>query len=451
MTKKSSCLFRYLWGGQLISNLGTQTSLYGIGLWLFAQSGQLLDFGLVAVVVQAARLLALPLFLRVFPTWRPGRLMLLCHATGAVCTTLLAVVLLSSDAAGPPPLIGVLVIQAVAAVTEALLVVRLSSLIPLLISDQESLQRANGLFATVDGLVITMAPFLGSWLVATQGLGGVLLVDGISFVLALLSVVVAPWSRDVRPHDPFTAAAPDQIFAAGTLHRLLALWQRSLPARSALVLTALAAFVYASLEVLFPAWVSLAYSPQWMGWVLITGSLGYVIGFVGWRLLLGHRWRAVLPWALFVQALILMGAGLQAFANRPAFWFGAVLVFSAALPLVMAALHQAWVVLAPRESLPRYFSLRYGCEWATRLCAFLSVPLLVDRGLRPALAWPLWPAWLIESLGTDQGRVMAIAIGAMGWVIVAGLSARRLCLIASPSLDVANLGVDAHPHLQQPK
>ena len=51
----SRLLFRCLWSGQLISNLGTQTSLYGIGLWLFAQSGRLLDFGLVALVVQLAR------------------------------------------------------------------------------------------------------------------------------------------------------------------------------------------------------------------------------------------------------------------------------------------------------------------------------------------------------------------------------------------------------------
>ena len=148
MAKRSSRLFRYLWGGQLISNLGTQTSLYGIGLWLFAQSGQLLDFGLVAMVVQAARLLALPLFLRVFSAWRPGRLMVLCHSTGAVCTALLAFLLLVSSADAPPPLVGVLVIQALAAVAEALLVVRLSSLIPLLISDQERLQRANGLFGS---------------------------------------------------------------------------------------------------------------------------------------------------------------------------------------------------------------------------------------------------------------------------------------------------------------
>lgn len=426
-------MFRYLWGGQLISNLGTQTSLYGIGLWLFAQSGQLLDFGLVAMVVQAARLLALPLFLRVFPAWPPGRLMVLCHATGAVCTALLAVVLLGSSADEPPWLLGVLAIQALAAVAEAMLVVRLSSLIPLLISDQERLQRANGLFATVDGLVITMAPFLGSWLVASQGLGGVLLLDGISFLFALLSVVVAPWSQFRQQLDCAAPGELNQLMAPRTWNRLRALWQRSCPARSALVFTALTAFVYASLEVLFPAWVALAYAPERMGWVLITGCLGYLIGFAGWRWRLGQHWRIVLPLSLMIQALILMGTGLQAFAHRHLVWFGAVLVFSSALPVVMAALHQAWVTLAPRDALPRYFSLRYGCEWATRLFAFFAVPLLVDNGLSPALRWPLWPSWLTESLGTGEGRVMAIAIGALGWVIAAGLSWKQLCLGANPS------------------
>lgn len=44
-----SVLLRCLWGDQLISSLGTQTSLCGIGLRLFAQSDDLLDFGLAAL------------------------------------------------------------------------------------------------------------------------------------------------------------------------------------------------------------------------------------------------------------------------------------------------------------------------------------------------------------------------------------------------------------------
>ena len=46
---------------------------------------------------------------------------------------------------------------------------------------------------------------------------------------------------------------------------------------------------------------------------------------------------------------------------------------------------------------------------------------MVDKGLRPALDWHLCPSWLLTSLGTSEGRVMAIAIGGLGWVIVTGL------------------------------
>ena len=423
----SSRLFRLLWGGQLISNLGTQTSLYGIGLWLFSRSGQLLDFGLVAMVVQAARLLALPLFFRFFYDWRPGRLMVLCHATGAVCTVMLAVILLCSPAGVSPPLLGVLVIQGLAAMAEAMLVVRLSSLIPRLISDQELLRRANGLFASVDGLVIAMVPFLGSWLLATNGLSGILFIDGLSFLLALLSVFVAPWSPDLRRMDYAVYEVKNQLFSPRLLNRLFAFCKCSRPARSVFLFTAMMAFVYASLEILFPAWVVLAYSSDRMGLVLITGCLGYVIGLTAWRWLLGHYWRSFLPLIMSIQALILMGAGMEFFADRRVFWFGAVFVFSAALPVVMASLHQAWVTLAPQEALPRYMSLRYGCEWSTRFCAFFAVPLLVDNALQPFLDWPLWPSWLLASLGTSQGRVMAIAIGGLGWVIVAGLVWESLC------------------------
>ena len=40
--------FRWLWLGQLISNLGTQCILYGVGLWMFSRQERLADFALVA-------------------------------------------------------------------------------------------------------------------------------------------------------------------------------------------------------------------------------------------------------------------------------------------------------------------------------------------------------------------------------------------------------------------
>ena len=254
------------------------------------------------------------------------------------------------------------------------------------------------------------------------------MLDGITFVLALLAVVIAPWQKQIQHLQQAVVSERTPWAPRSTIRRGMQLWQRSWSARSALLLTGIAAFVYAGLEVLFPAWVSLAYPPERMGAVLLVGAFGYLIGFAAWRWRLGRCWRSALLVALLIQALILMGSGLQAFADRDRVWMGAVLVFSCGLPVVMAALHQAWVELAPREALPRYFALRYGCEWSTRLVAFLAVPLLIDRLLRPAMSWSIWPFWLMDALGKGPGREMAIAMGGLGWLIVIAIWIRSYWL-----------------------
>ena len=150
-----------------------------IGLWLFSRSGQLLDFGLVAMVVQAYVCWLCRFFCAFFRlASRSFDGSLSCHWCSF--TAALAVVLLGSSDGKNLPLIGVLAIQGVAAIAEAMLVVRLSGLIPLLISNRERLQRANGLFAQ---WMDWSSPWrlLGSWFIASQGLEGVLLLDGISF------------------------------------------------------------------------------------------------------------------------------------------------------------------------------------------------------------------------------------------------------------------------------
>ena len=133
MSIREANTFHWLWAGQLISNVGTQTSLYGIGLWLFGQTERLLDFGLVALVVQLARVLALPLLASSLNRWPPGRLMLLAHFVGALCTASLAFLLLAREPGSVPALLPLLSIQGLAAMAEATLVLRFSSLIPLLI------------------------------------------------------------------------------------------------------------------------------------------------------------------------------------------------------------------------------------------------------------------------------------------------------------------------------
>ena len=74
------------------------------------------------------------------------------------------------------------------------------------------------------------------------------------------------------------------------------------------------------------------------------------------------------------------------------------------------------------ENVPAIVGFGAACDLAVaRLAAFSGSALVVDQLLRPALAWPHWPGWLPQALGTGPGRPMAVALGGLGWVLVLAL------------------------------
>ena len=151
--------FRSLWLGQLVSNLGTQVSLYALGLWLYRQQEQLAVFASVAVVVQLAKIAVMPLLGRHLARWSRRRVMLTANAVSSAATLLLAFHLMRFGES----IALVLVCIAVAAAAEATLLLCFSTLIPQLVSPSQ-LGRASGLFASCDGAIVMAAPFLGALL-----------------------------------------------------------------------------------------------------------------------------------------------------------------------------------------------------------------------------------------------------------------------------------------------
>jgi hypothetical protein len=348
--------------------------------------------------------------------------MLIANGIGATCTIVLAVQLLWLG--HPQPLL-VLPLLALAAMAEAALVLAFASLIPRLESDPQRLARANGLFVSSDGLVLSMAPFFGSALVAGFGLPGVLLLDGLSFAVATVCVLAAHWPVALQRPGAVSRSTVDQALAVppGGL-RLRWLWRQA-AARPLLVLGTAMAFVYASIDVLFPAWLIAGPGRDRLLPGLLLGGLGYGLGLLLWGRWGWRRPTAVLVICLVLQSLILMGAGLLVFENWLVAWFGGLLVFSLALPLALSALQTRWQQLVEPDQLPQVLAQRYRLEWAARLLAFLCSAVLADAVLAPLLAWEHWPAWLVASLGQGPGRPLAVSLGAMGWVLLLALLLQR--------------------------
>jgi DHA3 family macrolide efflux protein-like MFS transporter len=277
LSHQESQAFSVLWLGQLVSNLGTQASLYGMGLWLFQQGLQVVDFAAVAVVVTLARLAVLPLLGKRLATWPRRRTMLVANGIGGCVSGGLALLLLLGD--GQPPLALLLALMAVSAAAEAALVMTFSSLITILVPEASAQRRAAGLFASSDGIVLTVAPFLGAAVASQAGLRGLLVVDGLSFVWACLSVLCAPWPRmALLPMDRLQSLAP---VAVGFFHQMVGLLRHASLgplARQGMAI----AFVYAGCEVLFTAWLVAGMGAARLSSTLVISGVGYGFGVLIW-------------------------------------------------------------------------------------------------------------------------------------------------------------------------
>ncbi len=425
-----------LWAAQLVSNLGTQVSLYALGLWLYQRQEQLATFAAVAIAVQLAKLLVLPVLGRRLAHWPRRRVMLIANGVGSACTLLLALHLLLWGGSTPV----VLGCIAGAAAAEATLLLCFSSLIPKLVPPQQ-LGAASGLFASADGAIVMAAPFLGALLAASAGLVGVLAVDAASSLLAagctawvVLPLAVAAGRTGHASADPLREVPGEPkplALGSGVRAALAELWGRP-QWRPLLLINTLVAAALAAVEISFPAWVVSAFGVGRLSLAMALGGLGYLLGTQLWaRRWAGASaagWATVLRRALLLQGVLLTGSGLALFQARSGLlavlWFASVSSFALAVPLVLAALQALWQRQIPPLQQPSLFAGRYSLEALARLAALLGIGALVDRVLVPAVAWPQWPAWFIGALGTGPGRPTAIALGLVGWAVIVPLVAQ---------------------------
>lgn len=399
--------FTIVWAGQLVSNFGTQTSLYALGLWLFQRDGQLSSFAMVAVVILLAKLLALPLLGRKLAGWPRRRVMVYANGLGGLVTLLLALALFRQAA----PLGLILTLLALAAVAEATLVLCFASLIPQMVAS-EQLGRANGLFANGDGLVMATAPLLGSLLVGVGGLPGALALDAITCLVALACVSLARW-----PRAALAPLRPQAVWVPGLRAGVAELWAGP-TTRPLLLLGSAVAFTMAACEILFPAWVLEASGATRLAVSLPVGAAGFVLGMVCWRGVPRHHWASALLSALAFQSVVLIGAGLVVFQGLPVVWFFGLALFSTGVPIGSAALQCLWQAVIPIDEQPRLFAARFALEWGARLAALCSSALLIDRVLQPAMSWTFWPTWIRQTMGSSEGRPMAIGLWAVGWLLL---------------------------------
>lgn len=401
--------FLLIWLAQVVSRLGVQLTVFGLGLWLYQTTGAATLYGLVALISTGLGALFAPLGGVAVDRWDRRRL-LLCRQAGACACALSLFTLIALDALDVGPALLLLTASAALGVLEfPLLSALTSALVP-----PASLGRASGLLLLSLALGPMLAPALGALLLPSIGLAGLVLIDVATSLCAaaiLLCVRIpgrAP-RADARPPAP---ALQDLLFGIRYI--------RARPGLLALLL--FAAVVYFNIGMvqvlIVPLMLGFA-DNRALGFVLSLGGAGMLAGsvaMVAW----GAPRRVVpvlLGFVLLQGLLLLVGAARPAVPLTAAAAFGILLAF----PLVAGSSQAIWQRQIPLEAQGRVFSFRAMVLQGTLPIAMALAGPLADHVFEPMLipGGPL-AATAGRVLGVGPGRGVALLFALLG--LLTGLS-----------------------------
>jgi MFS family permease len=399
--------FLLVWLSQFASVLATQMTQFALTLWIYEGTGRVTALALQEVFFITPFLLMTPLAGALVDRHN-RKLMMMVSDLGAGAATLGLLLLQAADRLE----VWHLYVAAVVAGTCNCFQWPAYSASLTLMVPKEHYGRANGLMALVETGPGVLAPMLAGALLAGIGLTGIMLIDAVTFVLAIgaLLVVVVPQPAPV-------------ITESGGLRREAAFGFRYIlrqPSLLGLQLVFLAGNLFSGLgyTVLAPMILARTGNDEaQFAAVLSVGALGGIAGAILMGVWGGFQRRVrgvVLGWLLRgLLGMVSLGLG-----RGLAWWMPAKFLAEFCSPVMDASNQSIWQAKVPPGLQGRVFSARMLIAWSTFPVAPLIAGALADRVLEPGMRQggglaPIF-GWLV---GTGPGAGMALLL------VLAGLGA----------------------------
>jgi MFS transporter, DHA3 family, macrolide efflux protein len=429
--------FCLIWLGQTVSMFGSGLSYFALGVWVYQTSGSVTSFALVSFCAVAPLTLLSPLAGALVDRW-DRRMALLVSDLGAGLTTLILLVLFWT---GRIEVWHMCVTAVLSSLLRAPRFPALAASITLLIP-KKHLARGNAMVEMGGALSSLLAPLVAGFLVGAIGIQGVLLIDVLTFLVAIGTLLAV---RIPKPE-----AADAETSAPPSLLREAAQGWHYLKGRSGLLgmlaLVGVTNFAIGMVQTLITPLV-LSFAPSsTLGVVLFVAGLGMLVGSLGMAAWGGPRQRM----GLILSLLALQGLVLLAGGWRPNAWLiaTAAFVYLLCIPVVASCSQAIWQSKVPAGLQGRIFAIRQMVSNSSVPIAYLVAGPLADSLFEPLLAagGPL-AASVGRVLGVGPGRgigLLFIALGASVLVTVAiGLQYR-------PLREVERELPDALPDLDEP-
>ncbi|AXB42496.1 MFS transporter [Amycolatopsis albispora] len=354
-------VFNLIWAGQGVSLIGSAMTTFGIGVWVFLDTGSPTYFATLVLAASLPALLVLPIAGALVDRWDRRRVMLLSD-TGAALTPA-GVVLLHTT--GALQLWHIYLLVGIGAVFKAFQWPAFSALVPQLVT-KDDLGKANGRVSLIEAAGQVFGALLGGALYALVGLPGLLAIDLLTLAAALGTLLYSFRWLPVEPPRP-TGDGP------ATTHRdeLLEGWRfiRQRPGLlGVLLFFAANNLVMEMAIVLVPPLVLSTHTPADLGVVNAIGWTGMTAISLVISLTRGPRRlvRAILTVALCHAALVIAMGIEQSVWMLAAGMFGILGGYA----VTNAASATLWQRKTPQDKQGRVFAIRRMVAWSAEPLAY---------------------------------------------------------------------------------
>jgi MFS family permease len=402
--------FVIIWFGQVISIVGSSLTHFGIGVWIFQQTGDAMPFALTVLFGSLPRLVLFPVAGSLADRWNRRWLMILADTGNALAT--LALVLLLS--AGALEVWHIYLLSAIGSALGTFQQPAFDASITMLVP-KERLTRASGMMQTAYSLGDILAPLLAGFLFVAIGLSGIVLIDFATYffaVFTLLLVRIPQPKLEPRADGSRNRIASDVRFAWQYLRERPGLFNLQL-------YYACVNYFLSTVFVLSGPLVLSQHDAQVYGVVQTVLGIGGLAGGLvasAWGGPKRHMVRAVTGGIAFYMLGVIV-AGLRIHPAFPALGL-ALNVFL--VSIVQSISNAIWQLKVRPEVQGRVFSLRYMLASVISPLAYLTAGPLADRVFEPLMqeGGNLARTLLGTLLGTGPGRGIGLMYVLSGLLVI---------------------------------